>query len=235
MPLDFTNDKSTLVQVRHWAITWVNVDPDLCRHIVSLGHNELMNFYPPSIIWHCTLALFWVSHSPDPWVHQPCSVNFCSGQFHVNFLVSSFSGKRIYFILILSLTNDMSLKMVCQTNYQIFTSSTMVTHWHPRRFSNDFEYIFFKHILVTDTLSISYETVLRCMPMELTAETSILGSGNAFILSGNKLLSEPMLTRQIRTPVLRIPPAVTSQAKMKNWLHECQKWVSHMIGHYAHI
>ena len=42
-------------------------------------------------------------------------------------------------------------------------------------------------------------------------------------------------TRQIRTPVLRIPPAVTSQAKMKNWLHECQKWVSHMIGQYGHI
>ena len=42
-------------------------------------------------------------------------------------------------------------------------------------------------------------------------------------------------TRQIRTPVLRLHPAVTSQAKMKNWLHECQKWVSHMIGHFAHI
>ena len=42
-------------------------------------------------------------------------------------------------------------------------------------------------------------------------------------------------TRQIRTPVLRIPPAVTSQGKMKNWLHECQKLVSHMIGQYAHI
>ena len=50
---------------------------------------------------------------------------------------------------------------------------------------------------------------------------------------GDKLLSEP--TRQIRTPVLRIPPAVTSQAKMKNRLHEYQKWVSHMIGQYAHI
>ena len=48
-------------------------------------------------------------------------------------------------------------------------------------------------------------------------------------------LNELSQTRQIRTPVLRIPPAVTSQAKMKNWLHECQKWVSHMIGHYAHI
>ena len=23
------------------AITWANVDPDLCRHMASLGHNEL--------------------------------------------------------------------------------------------------------------------------------------------------------------------------------------------------
>ena len=53
--------------------------------------------------------------------------------------------------------------------------------------------------------------------------------------SGSRPRCRTMLTRQIRTPVLRIPPAVTSQAKMKNWLHECQKWVSHMIGHYAHI
>ena len=22
-------------------ITWANVDPDLCRHMVSVGHNEL--------------------------------------------------------------------------------------------------------------------------------------------------------------------------------------------------
>ena len=49
------------------------------------------------------------------------------------------------------------------------------------------------------------------------------------------IFMEWIWTRQIRTPVLRIPPAVTSQAKMKNWLHECQKWVSHMIGQYAHI
>ena len=30
--------------VRQQAITWVNVDPDLCRHMVSLGHNELNAF-----------------------------------------------------------------------------------------------------------------------------------------------------------------------------------------------
>ena len=24
------------------AITWANIDPDLCRHMVSLGPNELM-------------------------------------------------------------------------------------------------------------------------------------------------------------------------------------------------
>ena len=46
MSLDFTNDKSTLVQVMAcavWqqAITWANVDPDLCRHMALLGHNEL--------------------------------------------------------------------------------------------------------------------------------------------------------------------------------------------------
>ena len=44
--LDLTDGKSTLVQVMAWcrqaqAITWANVDPDLCRHMVSLGHNEL--------------------------------------------------------------------------------------------------------------------------------------------------------------------------------------------------
>ena len=37
MKLDLTDDKSTLVQV------WANVDPDLCRHVASLGHNELIS------------------------------------------------------------------------------------------------------------------------------------------------------------------------------------------------
>ena len=54
MPLDFTDDQSTLVWIWvnigsgngfaawwHQAITWAKVDPDLCHHVVSLGHNEL--------------------------------------------------------------------------------------------------------------------------------------------------------------------------------------------------
>ena len=50
MSLGFTDDKSTLVQVMAWrvreqAITWNNVDPDLSRHMASLGHNELMLLY----------------------------------------------------------------------------------------------------------------------------------------------------------------------------------------------
>ena len=37
----------TLMMIsQHWfrqqAITWINVDPDLFRHMVSLGHNELI-------------------------------------------------------------------------------------------------------------------------------------------------------------------------------------------------
>ena len=26
--------------INHWAITCSNVDPDLCRHMASLGHND---------------------------------------------------------------------------------------------------------------------------------------------------------------------------------------------------
>ena len=44
MSLDLTDDKSTLIQVMAWcrqAINWANIDPDLCRHMASLGPNEL--------------------------------------------------------------------------------------------------------------------------------------------------------------------------------------------------
>ena len=43
MPQAFINDKSAFVlgAVRQHAITWANVDPDLCRYMASLGHNKL--------------------------------------------------------------------------------------------------------------------------------------------------------------------------------------------------
>ena len=44
MPMDFTNGKSNIGSGNGLVlsgITWVNVDPDLCRHMASLGHNEL--------------------------------------------------------------------------------------------------------------------------------------------------------------------------------------------------
>ena len=47
MPRNLFDDKSTLVQViwlgaiRQQAFTWANVDPDLRRHMASLGHSEL--------------------------------------------------------------------------------------------------------------------------------------------------------------------------------------------------
>ena len=31
----------TLLMISQQAIAWANVDPDLCRHIVPLGHNVL--------------------------------------------------------------------------------------------------------------------------------------------------------------------------------------------------
>ena len=46
--LVLSDDKSTLVQVMagaisQQAITWTNVDLDPCCHMVSLGHNVLIN------------------------------------------------------------------------------------------------------------------------------------------------------------------------------------------------
>ena len=41
---DLTDNYSTMFQVKVWcqqAITWANFDPDLCRHMASLGHNGL--------------------------------------------------------------------------------------------------------------------------------------------------------------------------------------------------
>ena len=58
MPRDLMDDKSTLVNFdflsnthpismpsTHWAITWANVDPDLCCHVALLGHSELNNSF----------------------------------------------------------------------------------------------------------------------------------------------------------------------------------------------
>ena len=55
MSLVLTEDKSTLVQVMAWchqaqAITWANVDTVLCRHVASLGLNEL-NILVCLIVW----------------------------------------------------------------------------------------------------------------------------------------------------------------------------------------
>ena len=46
VPLDLTDDKSTLVQLLAWchqatSHTWANVDPDPCHQMESLGLNEL--------------------------------------------------------------------------------------------------------------------------------------------------------------------------------------------------
>ena len=45
MPQYLTDHKSTFVQVMaccRQAITWANVDLDPCRHMTSLGHNEVI-------------------------------------------------------------------------------------------------------------------------------------------------------------------------------------------------
>ena len=49
-------------------------------------------------------------------------------------------------------------------------------------------------ILLIDGFGISCEIALRWMSLYLTADRAKTGSGNGLVLSGSKLLPEPMLT-----------------------------------------
>ena len=71
MPLNLTDDKSTLVQVmacaiRQQAITWSNVDSILCRHMASLGYNELKhrNRFKMQTTHSMTFPSFGLQHCP---------------------------------------------------------------------------------------------------------------------------------------------------------------------------
>ena len=37
------NELNTMAAVRHQAITWTNVKPNLCCHMAYLGHNDLIH------------------------------------------------------------------------------------------------------------------------------------------------------------------------------------------------
>ena len=46
MPQRHTGEKSTFIHV----ITWFRVGPDLCSHMASLGHNELINYRVEDVV-----------------------------------------------------------------------------------------------------------------------------------------------------------------------------------------
>ena len=70
--------------VKQQAISWANIDPDLCRHMVSLGHNELTHAQICWLPWelaaaaslttqndisgpHCCCKLLQVTHINELW------------------------------------------------------------------------------------------------------------------------------------------------------------------------
>ena len=59
--VDFTWFRSWLGAVRQQAITWANFDPDLCRQMASLGHNELMDLF--DVVTHIPQDHFDVTRS----------------------------------------------------------------------------------------------------------------------------------------------------------------------------
>ena len=55
--------------VRQQAITWANVDPDLCRHMASLGHNLSLLSAGAFIAWYC-YAQSIISNWLSSWCNQ---------------------------------------------------------------------------------------------------------------------------------------------------------------------
>ena len=63
---DITGDKSTLVRlwlgaVRQQAISWTNIVWGRCRHMASLGHNELKSYSKIPDNYQLTWVLAWIS------------------------------------------------------------------------------------------------------------------------------------------------------------------------------
>ena len=63
-----------------------NNDPDLCRHMASLGHNELTNLSPPT--WQCWRVYLWWTDPGDVWWQNVCGPGYvhhahcCPGTTH---------------------------------------------------------------------------------------------------------------------------------------------------------
>ena len=52
------------IQATHHCIVWANVDPDLCHHLASVGHNELTLF--PAVTLYQDHSVFKTNGCPVP-------------------------------------------------------------------------------------------------------------------------------------------------------------------------
>ena len=87
------------------AITWANVDPDLCRHMVSLGHNELTRWGWVTHICVSKLTIIGSGNGLLPGWHQaiiwtnggycsfePLGINF----WEISMEIHTFSLKKMH-------------------------------------------------------------------------------------------------------------------------------------------
>ena len=95
MSWDLSEDKSALGQEMAWchqvsqqAITWANVDPDLCRHMASLGHNLSSLSAGSFIAWYC-YAQSIISNWLSSWCSQSL-LNLFSSTWIVYLLKTKF-------------------------------------------------------------------------------------------------------------------------------------------------
>ena len=70
---NINNKESTLVQIMAWchqateAITWANVDPDLCYHMASLGHSDFILY---RLFRSTSVFIRYIAFPEGKWVHN---------------------------------------------------------------------------------------------------------------------------------------------------------------------
>ena len=80
------DDKSTLIQAMAWCHqkkTWNNVDPDLCRHMASLGHNDFKSNSPWSTIIHLWPVTHSISRHTSSWHYSKPFISWVFQEWQV--------------------------------------------------------------------------------------------------------------------------------------------------------
>ena len=183
--------RSWLGAIRQQAITWANIDPDLCCHMAWLGHNEFI----PYMLYCCGILSFDIfimaKILQNGWnfiiQFQMHFLEFKLMYFHWNVAEVCSQGSNWWRVSIDSGTG-------LGTYWQVISSNNddLIDTLRPRHNGHHFAVIF-KCIFLNRNVSISIEISLKFVPKGPISYIPALVQMMAWRWAGDKSLSEPMI------------------------------------------